>query len=39
MVERTRIRELGRRDPLAAAEALHETQEKSQTPTEMMTAL
>ena len=39
VVERTRIRELGRRDPLAAARALHEAQEKSQSPTEMMTAL
>ncbi len=39
VVERTRIRELGRRDPLAAAKALHETQAKSQSPTEMMTAL
>jgi lipoprotein-releasing system permease protein len=39
VVERTRIRELGRRDPLAAAKALHETQERSQSPTEMMTAL
>ena len=39
VVERTRIRELGRRDPLAAAQALHEAQERSQSPTEMMTAL
>jgi len=38
-VERTRIRVLGRRDPLAAAEALHEAQARSQSPTEMMTAL
>ncbi len=38
-VERTRIRELGRRDPLAAAKALHEAQERSQSPTAMMTAL
>ncbi|HET9035648.1 MAG TPA: ABC transporter permease [Myxococcaceae bacterium] len=39
VVERTRIRELGRRDPLAAAKALHEAQERSQSPTMMMTAL
>src|SRR5262249_38137097 len=38
-VERTRIRALGRRDPLAAAKALHDAQEKSQSPTAMMTAL
>jgi len=38
-VERTRIRELGRRDPLAAAKALHDAQERSQSPTAMMTAL
>jgi lipoprotein-releasing system permease protein len=39
VVERTRIRELGRNNPLAAARALHESQERSQSPTEMMTAL
>ena len=39
VVERTRIRELGRQDPVAAAKALHEAQERSQSPTEMMTAL
>ncbi len=38
-VERTRIRVLGRRDPLAAAKAVHEAQARSQSPTEMMTAL
>jgi lipoprotein-releasing system permease protein len=38
-VERTRIRVLGRRDPLAAAKALHDAQERSQSPTAMMTAL
>ena len=38
-VERTRIRELGRRDPLAAARAVHDAQERSQSPTAMMTAL
>lgn len=38
-VERTRIRELGRRDPLAAAKALHDGQARSQSPTAMMTAL
>jgi lipoprotein-releasing system permease protein len=38
-VERSRIRLLGTRDPLAAAEALHRLKGREQTPTEMMTAL
>jgi lipoprotein-releasing system permease protein len=38
-VERTRIRELGRRDPLAAAKALADAHQRSQSPTAMMTAL
>jgi lipoprotein-releasing system permease protein len=38
-VERTRIRALGRRDPLAAAQALHDWEAKAQSPTAMMTAL
>ena len=39
VVERTRIHELGRADPLAAAKALHDDQTRSRSPTEMMTAL
>jgi lipoprotein-releasing system permease protein len=38
-VERTRIRKLGLKDPLAAAEALHQSKLRAQTPTAMMTAL
>lgn len=36
-VERTRIRRLGQRDPLLAAEALNEVKLKEQTPTSLMT--
>ena len=39
VVERIRIRELARRDPLAAAKAIHDDQARSQSPTEMMTAI
>jgi lipoprotein-releasing system permease protein len=38
-VERTRIRQLGLQDPLAAAEALHRLKLREQSPTVMMTAL
>ncbi len=38
-VERTRIKKLGLKDPLAAAEALHQLKLRAQTPTAMMTAL
>ncbi|MFZ5443651.1 MAG: FtsX-like permease family protein [Myxococcota bacterium] len=37
VVERTRIKRLGLKDPLAAAHALNEVKRKAQTPTEMMT--
>ncbi|MBK7858265.1 MAG: ABC transporter permease [Archangiaceae bacterium] len=37
--ERTRVRQLGLKDPLLAAEALHRLKGKAQRPTEMMTAL
>lgn len=39
VVERTRIRRLGLKSPLLAAEALNELKAKAQTPTAMMTAL
>lgn len=38
-VERTRIRQLGERDPLEAAKALNNARLKEQTPTAMMTSL
>lgn len=38
-VDRTRIRELGKKDPLLAAQALHAAKGKEQSPTAMMTAL
>src|SRR5207302_4682805 len=38
-VERTRVRALALRDPLAAAKAMHELKAKEQSPTAMMTAL
>lgn len=38
-VEKTRIRKLGEKDPMRAAEALHQAKARQQTPTEMMTAL
>lgn len=37
--ERSRIRQLGLKDPLLAAEALNKAKSKAQRPTEMMTAL
>ncbi|MEW5738349.1 MAG: ABC transporter permease [Myxococcota bacterium] len=39
VVARTRIRHLGQKDPLAAAEALHHLKQKSPSPTATMTAL
>ncbi len=39
VVERTRIRKLGLKSPLLAAEALNEVKARAQTPTAMMTAL
>ncbi|GMU61728.1 MAG: hypothetical protein AMXMBFR34_34910 [Myxococcaceae bacterium] len=39
VVARTRIKRLGMRDPLAAAEALHQLKQKSPSPTATMTAL
>ncbi len=39
VVERTRIRKLGMKDPLDAAAALNELKVRAQTPTAMMTAL
>lgn len=39
VVERTRIKKLGLKDPLHAAEALNELKLRQQTPTAMMTAL
>ena len=39
VVERTRIRRLGLRDPLLAAEALNDLKLSAQTPTSMMTSL
>ena len=38
-IERTRVRKLGLRDPLKAAEALNALKMRAQTPTAMMTAL
>ena len=38
-VDRTRIRELGKKDPFLAAQALHAAKDKEQSPTAMMTAL
>lgn len=39
VVERTRVKKLGHKDPLDAAEALNHLKLKAQTPTAMMTAL
>ncbi|MBX7096150.1 MAG: ABC transporter permease [Myxococcaceae bacterium] len=39
VVERTRIRHLGLKDPLLASEALHALKKRGQTPTAMMTTL
>ncbi|MFL5321789.1 MAG: FtsX-like permease family protein [Myxococcaceae bacterium] len=38
-VEKTRIRQLGLRDPLDASKALHAEKQREQTPTSMMTSL
>ncbi len=39
MVERTRVKKLGQKDPLLAAEALHQIKLDEPTPTELMTEL
>ena len=39
VVERTRVKRLGQKDPLAAAEALHKIKLSEPTPTELMTEL